>query len=212
MSVEVVEVDAVGDDVDFAVFLVGDGFGVDVGDDGEGIEDGEGLVLGGAEHLELVMKEVAPEAVGLFHSTLCIHGEGILEVHDFGERQSGDEGHGADHLVVDHIGLHLAGESLAGALGMLGVPVAHLERFGGETVAEGIEVAGEAVEADDANLAAVGLEDLDVFGEDALVADGEEVDVVVLGELDNLVIGAELVTFLEGPRETGEDDQNLHNA
>jgi hypothetical protein len=34
----------------------------------------------------------------------------------------------------------------------------------------------------------------------------EKVDFVVLGELDNLMIGTELVAFVEGVWEPGEDD------
>ena len=196
--------------MDFTVFLVRDGFRVDFGDDGEGVKDGESLVFRGAEHLEFVVQQVVPETARLFHPPFCIHRKCVLEVHDLGEGEACDEGHGANHLVVDDIRLYLVGEGAAGALGVLGVPIAHLEGFGGEAVAKDVASADEAVEADETNLAAVGLESFQMLGEDALVADGEEVDVVTLGKLDYLVVGTEFVALFQRPGESWQDNEDFH--
>ena len=196
--------------MDFAVFLVGDGFGVDLGDDGEGVEDFEGVVLGGAEHLEFVVEDGAPEAVGVLHAPFGIKRKGVLEVHDFLEGQACHEGHSAHHLVVDDVGLYAAGHVLDGAAGGIGTPVAHLERLGTEVVADYLAVAGQARGMDDDDLAAVGLEGGALGVGDLDVREGEEVYLMTLGEFHYLVVGAELVTFIERIGEPREDNEDLH--
>ena len=205
-----VEIDAVGDNVYFTVFLVGYGLRVDFRDNGKSVENGEGFVLGGTEHLEFEMEEVVPQAFGLFHTPLGIHGEGILEVHYLGVRESSHEGHGANHLGVDDIGSHLAGKTATGPLGAFGVPIAHLEGFGGKPVAQDIEATNEAVEGHDTYPTAEGLEGFDLFGEHLLMANAKEVYLMPLRQLDNLMIGAELVTLLQRPRKSRQNNKDFH--
>ena len=192
--------------MDVAVALVRDGVGVGLGDDGEGVEDFEGVVFGGTEHLELVVEDAAEQAAGLFHAPFGVHGEGVLEVHHLGELEPSDERHGADHLVVYDVGLDFLSEVLDGAAGAGGVPVAHLEGFGAEVVAGGIEPGREARGGDDGDGAAIRLEGGALPGGDFVVGDGKEVYLMATGKFHYLVIGAELVTFFERIGESGKDD------
>ena len=203
---EIVEVDTVRNDLYLAVFLVRDGLGVGLGNDGEGVEDAEGIVFGGAQHLELIVQYAAPEAFRLLHASLGVEGEGILEVHHLLERESGNQGDGADHLVVDDVGREGIGHLADGAAGTGGVPIAHLEGFGTEVVSQYVEVGRKSAGGHDGNALAVGFEGGALLGGHLGMRHREEVDFVVLGELDNLVVGTELVTFVEGVWEPGEDD------
>ena len=153
-----VEVDAIGDDGDVEVAFVGYGVGVGFANDGECIEDGESFVFGGAEHFEFVVENVAPESAAVVHTAFGVHGEGVLEVHDFGVFGAGYEVHGADHLVVYDIGLDFAFERTVGVAGAGCLPIADLQGAGGEPVAHDVAVAYDAVEVHNTDVGAIGAQ------------------------------------------------------
>ena len=57
LSVEIVEVDAITDDIYLGMFMLRDGVAVSFGDDGEAVEDATCVEFSRAQHLELIMKE-----------------------------------------------------------------------------------------------------------------------------------------------------------
>ena len=182
---------------------VGYGVAVGLGDDGEPVEDAHGLVFGGAQHLEFKMQDVAPKAFAPFHTPFGIEREGVLKVHHLGVVDLCHQGHGAHHLVVDDIGFHPCDERLASPAGFVRIPVAKLEAFGADVVAQHILIAYPSGRVDDAYLLAIGFEGGALLGADGRVAYGKKVDLVALGELHYLVVGAQLVAFLQRVREPG---------
>jgi hypothetical protein len=54
------------------------------------------------------------------------------------------------------------------------------------------------------------LEGFDLFGFHTAMADREKEYLMPLGELHYLMIGAEFVTFLKGPREARKDNEDFH--
>ena len=152
------------------------------------------------------MEDGAPKSLGLFHAAFGVERERVLEVHNFGEGESRDEGDGADHLVVDDVGLNLLGQFLDGTAGASRVPIAHLEGFGAEVVAEDIEPGGEACGGNDRNSLTIGFEGCALLGRHFAMRDGEEVNLVPFGEFQNLMVSTEFVAFFEGIGEPREND------
>ena len=192
--------------MDFAVFLVGDGVGVDLGDNGESIKDFEGVVFGRPQHLELVVEDRSPEALGLIHASLGVEGEGVLEIHHLEKRQTRHKGDGANHLIVYDIGLDAFGHFPDGATRTGRVPVAHLKRFGAKVVASHIEIGSETRGGNHSYLAAVGFEGSALLGSDLGVRDSKQIYLMTFRKFHNLVIGAEFVTFLERIGKSGQNN------
>ena len=94
----------------------------------------------------------------MFHTTFCVHREGILIVHYFRIGEPGHQGHGAHHLVVDYVGFYLAGKVTADVLRVGGVPIAHLQRFGTKPIADNIYPAYHPIEVHDTYILAVRFE------------------------------------------------------
>ena len=79
-----------------------------------------------------------------------------------------------------------------------------MEALGAEIVAQHILIAYPSGRVDDAYLLAIGLKGGALLGAYARVAYGKEVDLVALGELHYLMVGAQLVAFLQRVREPWE--------
>ena len=158
------------------------------------------------------MEDVVHKTFGFFHPPLGIHGEGVLEVHHLGIGEPCDVGDGAHHLVVDDIGLHSRHKITAGTPCGARIPVAKLQRLGGEIVAQHILVGCHSGYVAYAYLTTVGLEGRQLLAVDGMVGKGEEVDLMALRQFDNLVVGSEFVAFFQRIGESGENDEDFHIA
>lgn len=201
---EIIEVDSVGDDIDFEVHTMRYRHTVGFGDDGEGIEDGEGVVFGRTEHLELVVEGSVTESLAsVLHAALHVEREGILEVHHLGARRMGHEGQGAHHLGIDNIGIDFALERLVAAVGFVRSPEAYLQRAYFEQIAEGVIIGGELVKTHHFDIGTELFEMFDMLGRYGLMGEAEEVYLVVVGQTAQLMISTQLISFFEGIRESG---------
>ena len=198
LSVEIVEVDTVTDNIYLSMFMLRDGIAVGLRDDSKAVEDATGIELSRAQHLELIMKEEIGQASMIQHSTFYIHREGILKVKYLWQRRMSDILHGTNHLCIDDVRLHLGLEVAVAATSTAVIPEANLQRADTEQIANNTKTSYYLRKPCNANILAVFAHLLKGRLVDLAMRECKEIDLVVLSEGTDLIISPKFVALLEG--------------
>ena len=122
------------------------------------------------------------------HPPFHIHREGILKVEYLGQRRMSNILHGANHLCIDDVRLHLSLEVAVAATSTAVIPVANLQRADTEQIAKNTKATSYFRKPCNANILAIFAHLLKGRLVNLAMRECKEIDLVVLGEGTDLII------------------------